>query len=126
MNTELCPTAPEEVPDAVDAVLASRFALGAAERERDRTDRWSSRYTQLVAEYERHLTESLNDRARLREDMRAFGAYLRARNVAPEHLVPCVHEAMKDVALVRQLFTASGPGSEIVKWAIEGYYDTLH
>jgi hypothetical protein len=122
MITSPCPPTPDHVPDAVGVALESQSALRVVQQQWNRTDTESARYHRIVAEYEHRLADSLGDRARLREEMRAFGAYLRSRDVIPEHIAICVHEAMKDVPTVHALFETGGLGQEIVQWAIEGYY----
>jgi hypothetical protein len=82
-------------------------------------------YSRLVAESNHRLAESLHDQARLRDEMRAFGAYLRERQVLPEHIVLCVHAAMRDVRTRRDLFDLGSLGQDIIKWAIEGYYSSV-
>jgi hypothetical protein len=116
ITTDRCPPTPNEVPEAVDAAVESRSALLIAQK------RWSARYRQIVAAYERRLADSLGDRVRLREEMLAFGAYLRKREVLPEHIEFCVHEAMRDVPNADDLFETGELGQEIVRWAIEGYH----
>jgi hypothetical protein len=120
----LCPPTPNEVPEAVDAAVESRSALLIAQKRWSDTSAGtvSARYRRIVAEYERRLADSLGDRVRLREDMLAFGAYLRRREVRPEHIEFCVHEAMKDVPNAHDLFETGELGHEIVRWAIEGYH----
>jgi hypothetical protein len=124
ITTATCPPTPDGVPDAVDAAVESRSALLIAQK------RWSdsgagaesARYRQIVAEYEHRLADSLGDRLRLREEMLAFGAYLRQRDVLPQHIEFCVHEAMRDVPNAYDLFETGELGQEIVRWAIEGYH----
>jgi hypothetical protein len=121
-TTDPCPPTPDHVPDAVDAAVESQSALRVVQQHWNSADTESASYHRIVAEYEHRLADSLGDRARLRVEMRAFGAYLRSRDVIAEHIVPCVHEAMKDVPTVRVLFERGGLGDDIVQWATEGYY----
>jgi hypothetical protein len=124
ITTDRCPPTPNEVPEAADAAVESRSALLIAQKRWSNTSAGtaSARYRQIVAEYEHRLADSLGDRVRLREEMLAFGAYLRRREVLPEHIEFCVHEAMKDVPNVHELFETGELGQEIVRWAIEGYH----
>jgi hypothetical protein len=122
ITMERCPPTPNEVPEAVDAAVESRSALLIAQKRWSDTSAGTERYHQIVAEYEHCLADSLGDRVRLREEMLAFGAYLRRREVLPEHIEFCVHEAMKDVPNAHDLFETGELGQEIVRWAIEGYH----
>jgi hypothetical protein len=81
-------------------------------------------YRQVVAEYDRLLDDADQDRDRCREEMRAFGAYLRRRGVAPEHIVTCVHQALGHVTLAGDFSSPKPIAREIVRWAIAGYYGT--
>lgn len=121
-RTDPCPRTPEQVPDAVDTAVASRSALAALQRQRDTLEDESTTYRRLVAEYDHRLAESLDDQARLRTEMRAFGQYLRAGGVRPEHIVLCVHDALRATDASRDLFALGNLGPDIVKWTIEGYY----
>ena len=124
ITTDRCPPTPNGLPEAVDAAVESRSALLIAQNRWSDTsaDAVSARYRRIVAEYERRLADSLGDRVRLREEMLAFGAYLRRREVLPEHIEFCVHEALRDVPNVHDLFETGELGQEIVRWAIEGYH----
>ena len=124
ITTGICPPTPDQVPGAVDAAVESRSALLIAQKRWSDTsaDTASVRYRQIVAEYEHRLADSLGDRVRLREEMLAFGAYLCRREVLPEHIEFCVHEAMRDVPNAHDLFETGELGQEIVRWAIEGYH----
>jgi hypothetical protein len=121
MSTDPCPPTPHAVPEAVDAALESHTAARSAKQQWDRVEPENISYRRIVAEYEHRLAEALEDRARLQEEMRAFGAYLRARDVIPEHVELCVREATKDLPTAPQLFAPGGLGPEMVKWATEGY-----
>jgi hypothetical protein len=119
---DLCPPTPDGVTEAVDAAVDSGSALRSAQEQWSQGDTESANYRRIVAEYEHRLAESLGDRVQLREAMRAFGAYLRRRDVKPEHIELCVHEAMKDVPAAGDLLKTGGLGQEIVQWAVDGYY----
>jgi hypothetical protein len=123
-TTDRCPPTPNEIPEAVDAAVESRSALLIAQKRWSDTsaDTVSARHRQIVAEYEHRLADSLGDRVRLREEMLAFGAYLRRREVLAEHIEFCVHEAMKDVPNAHELFETGELGQEILRWVIEGYH----
>lgn len=121
-GTGPCPPTPNEVPEAVDTALESHLTLRVAQQRWSRSDTEGASHRRIVAEYERRVADSLRDRVRLREEMLAFGAYLRRRDVIPEHIELCVHEAMKDVPTADHLFWAGELGQEIVRWAIQGYY----
>lgn len=107
---------------AVDTAAASQSALSTLRRQRDLVEGENPTYRRLVAEYEHRLAESLDDRAQLRTQMHAFGRYLRGRGVLPEHIVLCVHAALKDGRTSRDLIDLGSLGQEIVRWTIEGYY----
>jgi hypothetical protein len=124
MGSDLCPPTPDEVPEAVDAAVESHSALRDVQQHWAGIDTESANYRRIAAEYEHRLAESLGDRARLRSEMRAFGAYLRARDVPPEHIELCLQEVMRDVPTARHLVEPGGLGQEIVKWTVEGYHGT--
>jgi hypothetical protein len=124
ITTDRCPPTPSEVPEAVDVAVESRSALLIAQIKWSDASAGieSARHRQIVAEYEHRLADSLGDRVRLREEMLAFGAYLRRRDVLPEHIEFCVREALRDVPNAPDLFETGELGQEIVRWAIEGYH----
>lgn len=120
-----CPPTPAHVPEAVETAVESQAALHIATRQRENAIQSGAKYRQIVAEYEQRLSDATTDRVRCREEMRAFGDYLRRRSVAPEHIVTCVHQALGAVPLPGAFSEGRVIGREVIVWAIEGYYGTV-
>jgi hypothetical protein len=118
----MCPPTPRDVPAAVEAAAAGQEELRKTLLRREHTSTAHAAYEQLTAEYEQRLADAASDRARLQEEMCAFGAYLRENGVPPEHIVPCVRAALVHVRASRHLSGEARFGRDVVTWAIEGYY----
>jgi hypothetical protein len=117
-----CPPTPCDVPAAVEAAASSQDELRDALLRRERSANVSATYDQLAVEYEQRLADAASDRARLQDEMRAFGAYLRQNGVPPEHIVPCVRTALARVPTSGHLSSETRFGRDVVTWTIEGYY----
>jgi len=120
-----CPPTPAHVPEAVETAVESQAALHTAARRRENAPGVGANYRQIVDEYDRRLSDATVDHARCREEMRAFGSYLRRRGVAPEHIVTCVHQALATVPIPGTFSEGRVIGREVIVWAIEGYYGTV-
>ncbi len=117
-----CPQAPAELSDAIEEAAESQAALGRVTRERDQAWTDDALHRHLASRYEGRLADALADRARLREELHAFGAYLRECGVPPEHIVPCVRSVLESAAMLAALKDRRQLEAEIVTWTIEGYY----
>jgi hypothetical protein len=118
----MCPPTPRDVPAAAEAAATGQDELRETLLRRERTTAGHAGYDQLTAEYQQRLADAASDRARLQEEMCAFGAYLREKGVPPQHIVPCVRAALAHVRASRHLSSETRFGRDVVTWAIEGYY----
>jgi hypothetical protein len=85
-----------------------------------------TRHRQLATEYvDAHASRLRDDPFSedwFCETMTAYGRYLRAHDVKPEHIVICVRAIMDDARLQ---FPGKGRAivEKAVSWAIKGYYE---
>lgn len=117
-----CPPTPAELPLAVQQAITSDSALRIAERQWELSNRWSTDYQRMVRDYEGRLARALTDRAALRQEMLAFGAYLRDANVPAEHVYACVRDVVDEVHAAQSAALEHGLRHEIAAWALEGYH----
>jgi len=117
-----CPPTPAGVQLSASRLLQQQHAVRDATTRLARTPPHALEYQRLAHAYERRLADALQDRVVLRDEMRAFGGYLRRQDVRPEHVVPCVRQAIGAAARAMQLPVEELLQRDVVTWAIQGYY----
>ncbi len=118
-----CPPAPTVIPAHAARVSRTQRAVRETTAALGRTDPATPAYRRLAAEYEQRLTAAMADRERLGAETRAFGAYLRANGVRPEHIVICLRialEAARRAAGGKVADGGSGAGGRVTDRTGEG------
>jgi hypothetical protein len=124
LTDDACGTESEQLAATAATVARGQSALAHADVLRERYSELSQVYRALAADRKRLSADVQQSREALMATAQAYGACLEDDGVAPEHIVTSV----RNVLIVLQQTPAEQDGapeelvSEVITWAIQGYY----